>query len=240
MKNKLLIAIILLTGITFSLSAQENHKTPKFRINASGGLGYLTASGQQDIKGVMNKDVLDKANKNLRLAKNLNGEFHYLFSERWGLGVKYLFQQTSAEANDIILDISDGYHYMVMDVWEKDYVNFVGPSLFEYYYLGNNDNLIFTSSVSLGYAWLRSEGSLLNQNFLITSGNFAANAEVGLDYLFNKNLGIGFNLGYLVGIFNKIKINDGSYTKEQKLNKDSQYNASNIYLSVGLRYYLNK
>ena len=41
-------------------------------------------------------------------------------------------------------------------------------------------------------------------------------------------------------IFNKIKINDGSYTKEQKLNKDSQYNASNIYLSVGLRYYLNK
>ena len=68
----------------------------------------------------------------------------------------------------------------------------------------------------------------------------ATNAEIGVDYLFTNNLGIGVNLGTFVGYFNKVKISDGTTTQSQKLGKEERYNASNIHMSVGLRYYLNR
>lgn len=242
MKRKIITLSLLLLCLTASLSAQiVEQKIPRFRISASGGLGYLIASGQDDIiSGVVNKDVIDKANKDLRLATNLNGDVHYLFEAGWGLGAKYLFQKTSAKANDVIVDIQDNAHYMIMDIWEKDYINFVGPSLFGYSPMGSNDNLFLTSSLSAGYAWLRSEASILNQNMLVTGGNFGMNAEIGLDYLFTPSFGIGVNLGYLMSYFNKVKRTDGASTQEQTFDKDSRYNASNIHVSIGLRYYLNK
>lgn len=241
MKRKTITFTVLLLCLTTLLSAQiVEQKIPRFRISASGGLGYLIATGQDDISGVVNKDAIDKANRDLRLATNLNGDAHYLFDEGWGLGVKYLFQKTSAEANDIIVDIQDNAHYMIMDIWEKDYINYVGPSLFGYSPVGDNDNLFLTSSLSLGYAWLRSEASVLSQNVLVTGGNFGMNAEIGLDYLFSPSFGIGINLGYLMSYFSKVKMTDGVNTVEQTLDKDSRYNASNIHLSFGLRYYLNK
>lgn len=156
------------------------------------------------------------------------------------LGAKYLFQKTSAEANNVIIDINDNLHYMVSDVREKNYVNFVGPSLFGYTVLGDNNNLYLTSSLSAGYAWLRSEGFVFMQNALIKGENFGVNTEIGIDYLFTPNFGIGINLGYLLSSFSKVKITDGNFTREQTLDKDSRYNVSNLHLSVGLRYYLNK
>ena len=241
MKQKSFLLTLLMMCLTASLWAQMvEQKTPRLRISASGGLGYLTATGQVDISGVVNKDVIDKANRDLRLATNLNGDIHYLFEAGWGLGVKYLFQKTSGEANDIIIDIQDNRHYNVMDIWEKDYINFVGPSLFGNSPMGSNDNLFLTSSLSVGYAWFRGEGSVLNQNVLVTGGNFGMNAEIGLDYLFTPNFGMGVNLGYLMSYFSQVKFNNGISTQEHTLNKDERYNASNIHLSVGLRYYLNK
>ena len=221
------------------LFAQAEYKIPRLRISASGGLRYLIASGQDNIEGVMNKEVMDKANKDLRLATHLNGDVYYLFDAGWGLGAKYLFQKTSAEANDVVMDIFDNRHYMVIDVWEKDYVNFIGPSLFGYSTVGGRENLFLTSSLSAGYAWFRSEASVLAQNVLITGGNIAMNTEIGIDYLFTPSFGIGVNLGFLLSTFSKVKITDGTNTQEQTLDKDSRYNASNLHISVGLRYYLN-
>lgn len=240
MKQKSFLLTLLLLCLSASLLAQAEYKMPRFRVSASGGLGYLIASGQDDISGVVNKEVIEKANNKLRWATNLNGDIHYLFNGGWGLGAKYLFQKTSAEANNVITDIFDNRHYQVSNFWEKDYVNFVGPSLFGYTNLGNNDNLFFISSLSGGYAWLRSEGSLLSQNVLITGGNFAMNTEIGIDYLFHPNFGLGVNLGYFLGTFSKVKITNGISTQEQTLDKNSRYNASNFHVSVGLRYYLNK
>lgn len=54
---------------------------------------------------------------------------------------------------------NDNAHYMVTDIWEKDYINFVEPSLFAYSPVGSCNNLFLTSSLSIGYAWLRSEAS---------------------------------------------------------------------------------
>lgn len=240
MKQKSFLLTLLWLCISASLLAQAEYKMPRLRVSASGGLGYLIASGQDEIAGVVNKEVIDKANKDLRLATHLNGDVHYLFDAGWGIGAKYLFQKTSAKAKDLIIDVNDGTHYQVVDLWEKDYINFVGPSLFGYSNIGNSGNFLLVSSLSVGYAWFRSEGSVLSQNVLITGKNIGMNADVGIDFLLNPNVGLGVNAGYFLSTFGKVKATDGTNTQEQTLDKDSRYNASNIHLSIGLRYYLNK
>lgn len=238
-KNTLLL--LLLLCVTASLPAQiVEQKTPRFRIGVSGGLGYLTASGKNDIDGAVDHKVIDKLTSDLRWATNLNGDAHYLFETGWGLGIKYLFQRTSSEANDVILNPYDAVHYVVTDIWEKDYINFVGPSLFGYSAIGGRENLFLTSSLSVGYAWWRSEASMLRQNVLVTSGNLAMNTEIGIDYLFHPDFGLGVNIGYFLGTFSQVTASNGITTQKQTLDKNSRYNPSNIHLSVGLRYYLNK
>lgn len=247
MKQKTFVAFFLLAATCLSLSAQTARNTPRLRVSASGGLGYLIASGQGETQGIINTEVINKANENLRRATHLNGDVHYLFSPGWGIGAKYLFQKTSGYAEGVItnyMEVVTDYlqypHYTVTDFSEKDYINYVGLSLGGLSPIGNGDNFYLSSSISIGHAWLRSELSMLYQNMLITGGNVAMNAEVGFDYLFHPNLGVGLTLGTFVAYFNKIKVTDGTNTQEQKLDKDTRYNASNIHLSAGLRYYINR
>ncbi len=240
MKQKLLVLFFFFATGCLSLSAQVAHSTPKLRVSASGGLGYLLKAGQDNIKGVINQDVIDKTNRDLRWGTHLDGDVHYLFPFGVGIGVKYLFQRRSTEVNDVTIDIYDGTHYVVSDIWERDYIQYAGPSLFGYIDIGNRDQIHLTSSLSGGYVWFRSEASLLAQNLLITSGNFAMNAEIGIDYLFHPNFGVGVNVGCLVGNIHKVKMTDGTVTQEQELNSNNYYNLSNVHLSVGIRYLLNK
>lgn len=240
MKQKMLIVAFLLVGICSSLSAQVENRVPRLRVSTSGGLGYLIAAGEGNVDGVINKEKVDQLNNDLRWATHLNGDVHYYFGSGIGIGTKYIFHKTSGEAMEVIADPNDGLHYVVTDIWEKDYINYFGLSLGGISTIGNSDKLYLTSSLSAGYMWIRSELSVLYQNRLLTGGNVAMNAEIGLDYLFHPNLGIGVNLGSFLGHINKVKITDGTVTREQKLDKESRYNASNIHLSVGLRYYLNR
>lgn len=240
MKQKTALFTFLWLCLTAILNAQIYNDFPRLHVSASGGLGFLSASGNSGMDNIVDKSVIDKATKDLRRATNLNGDVHYLFNGGWGLGVKYLFQKTSTNNPDVVMDVNDGLHYVITDIWEKDYVNFIGPSFFGITSLGRNNNLYFTSSLSAGYMWLRSEASVLFKNVLATSNNIGFNAELGLDYLFTPTLGLGINLGYLTSYFDKVKMTDGITTQEQNLTKEKRYNASNFHLSVGLRYYLNK
>lgn len=86
MKQKSFLLTLLLLCVSASLLAQAEYKMPCLRVSASGGLGYLIASEEGEISGVVNKEVIDKANKDLRLATHLNGDIHYLFNAGWGVG----------------------------------------------------------------------------------------------------------------------------------------------------------
>lgn len=240
MKLKLSLIAILLAGSLFSLSAQSELTVPRLRISASGGVGYLFAEGQETIGGVVSMEKVDKLNNDLRRATHLNADIHYLLKVGFGVGVKYIFQNTSGEASEIVIDPYDGIHYIVIDMGEEDYIHFTGLSIGTFSAVGNNQNLYLTSSLSAGYAWLRSELSMLGQNRLITGSNFAMNADIGADYRFHPRLGIGVVLGSFLGYFDQITITDGISSQEQKLDKNSRYNASSIHLSLGLRYYINR
>lgn len=243
MKQKMLLVTFLLVGICSSLPAQVETKIPRLRISTSGGLGYLTATGEVNIEGVTNKEKVRQLDNSLRLATHLSGDIHYFFRSGHGIGTKYIFNKTSGEVDEVIIDSSvipdypDHPHYMVTDIWERDYTNYLGLS---WAFIGNWDKLYLTPSASIGYMWTRSEASMLYQNSLVTGGNVAMNADVSLDYLFHPNWGIGTSLGSFLGFINKVKVTDGTITRKEKLDKESWYNASNIHLSVGLRYYLNR
>lgn len=240
MKQKMLIFLFLLVGISFSLSAQVENKIPRLRISTSGGLGYLTATGDAKVDGVISKEKLDQLENSLHWATHLNGDVHYFFRSGLGIGVKYIFHKSSGEALDVVIDPFDAHHYVVADLWEKDYINYTGLSLGGISSIGTSNKLFLNSSLSAGYMWVRGELSVLYQNVLLTGSNIAMNGEIGLDYLVHPNLGIGVNMGAFWGYVNKVKLNNGFSTTEQKLDKESRYNASNINLTVGLRYYLNR
>ena len=245
MKQKLVILIFLLAGFTVSLSAQRENKIPRLRISTSGGLGYLTATGEVEIQGIINKEKVKQLNDGLRLATHLDGDIHYFFGSGYGMGLKYIFNKASGEAEEVLFESFDIHdspsypHYLVTDLWERNYINYLGFSSAQTIVLGNIDKLRLTPSVSVGYMWVRSEASVLRQNMLMTGGNVAVNGDVSLDYLFHPNWGIGTTLGAFIGFIDKVKLTDGTTTVEQKLDKESRYNVSNIYMTVGLRYYLN-
>lgn len=244
--NQLKILVPFLFLMIFStLPAQTVTNIPKIRVSASGGLGYLFAEGSNQVEGVISQEKVDQLSNQLRWASHLNGDIHYLFPFGFGVGAKYIFHRTAAQAEDVIFyspvsSILPMPHNWVRDMSEKDYTNYAGLSFGGLSPIGNNNNIYLTSSLSVGYAWIHSEVSMSDNHVLVTGGNVAMNAEMGVDYLFTNNLGIGVNLGTFVGYFNKVKISDGTTTQSQKLGKEERYNASNIHMSVGLRYYLNR
>lgn len=218
--------------------AQLAMRTPTFRFSASGGAGILFAEGNSEIEGVITTAKTDQLYQSLRRAKQLNGDIHYLITDQYGIGIKYIFHHTSGEAEEVVVDPGDDLHFIVTGLRESDYLNFAGLSFGRYSAVGKRKRIGLTSSLSAGYAFLRSELSLIGQQLLITGGNFAMNAEIGADYRFHPNLGLGITLGTFNANFRKVKITDGIRTRDQKLNKDEQYNASNIHLTIGLRYYI--
>ena len=239
MKHKLTVLLILLISSIGIVESQTQLNINRFRISASAGIGYLFAEGEGEIEGV-SSNVTNDIYKELRWLTNLNGDIHYMINGNYGLGAKYIFQANSAGADNVIIDPYDGVHYLASDIWENDYLNYTGASFGGYTDIGNSGKLKLFSSLSVGYLWIRSEASVFNQNILATGGNFGMNFDFSLDYIFHPNLGLGFNLGTLYGVVYKVKLTDGSQTVEQKLDKNSRYNASNIYLSLGLRCYINR
>lgn len=238
--KKMFFAFLFLVLLYPTLSAQEQLKIPSLRISVSGGSGYLTASGGEVDFGAVNKEKIDRFVNDLQWTSHLNADVHYYIWKNYGIGVKYYMYKTSAEATDVITNLFDENYYLVGDMRETDYINYFGPSINEIIALGDNSKFFLNSTLSAGYMWWRSEASMFYTNTLITGGNFAMNADLGLDYLFNSNLGIGLNVGVFLGYIDKVKWTDGTTTREEQLDKDSRYNAANFNFSLGLRYYFNK
>jgi len=240
MKRKLLITVCLLVNLLFSLSAQTEFKTPRFRFSASGGLGYMIAEGNtSSTSSIVNTEKVKQFNDDLRWTPSLNTDVHYLFKD-WGLGVKYIFNTSSARTTDIIMDVSDNQHYVVGDVSENMYVHFIGLSVSGQQRFGNEDKFQFFASSSGGYARLRDESSMFMNNFLITGNAYGVNYEMGIEYFMNSNFSWGLNAAFFWTNFYKVKVTDGINTEVRKLGKKDNINVSNLNLNTGLRYYINQ
>lgn len=239
MKQKILLPTLLLL-ISVSLSAQTEYKIPRLRISTSGGLGYLVAEGSTgDAGSIVNVEKITQFNNDLRWTPSLNADVHYLFKD-WGLGVKYIFNTSSATATDLIVDVQDNQHYLVGDALEKMYVNYVGLSVSGQYRFGREERFQFFASSSGGYTRLRDESHVLMRNMLITGNAYGVNYEMGIEYFLNSNFSWGLNTAFFWTNFYTVKVTDGISTEVKKLGREDNINVSNVNLTTGLRYYINK
>lgn len=239
MRLKLFFPILLLC-ISVSLSAQTEYKIQRLRVSASGGLGYMVAEGSTGGAGsIVNVEKITQFNNDLRWTPSLNADVHYLFKD-WGLGVKYIFNTSSATATDLIVDVQDNQHYLVGDASEKMYVNYVGLSVSGQYRFGKEERFQFFASSSGGYARLRDESHVLMRNMLITGNAYGVNYEMGFEYFLNSNFSWGLNTAFFWTNFYTVKVTDGISTEVKKLGREDNINVSNVNLTTGLRYYINK
>ena len=243
MKHRFVFLFCLFLGTVVSISAQEpsyESSIPKWRFSFSGGMGYSFVKGNSSNSNYLNADKIKKYEDDARWTTQVNSDVHYFFKPEWGLGVKQLFNKASAKGNDFIEDIGDGRHYAIGDVSENVFINYVGPSVAAHHKFGTDKRFMLYTAVSIGYAHYRDEIKYINYNSLITGNTVASTYEFGIEYFLTPNISIGANLGALWANFYSIKLSDGSQTETYKLDSDTRLNASNVNLSLGIRYYLNK
>lgn len=243
MKHRFIFLFFLLLGTAVSISAQQSsYETaiPKWRFSVSGGMGYSFVSGNSSNYNSLNADKMKKYEDDARWSSLLNADVHYFFKPDWGLGIKYLINRTSTSGNDFIEDIGDGRHYAIGNISDNVFLNYVGPSVAGYHKFGAEKKFMLFSAASIGYAHYRDEIKYINYNYLVTGNTVASTFEFGLEYFVKPSVSIGANIGYILANFYSIKTTDGSRTETSKLDSDNRLNASNVNLSLGIRYYLNK
>ncbi|MDR0799508.1 MAG: outer membrane beta-barrel protein [Dysgonamonadaceae bacterium] len=162
----LLASCLLNNG--FSQTAENNPS--HWRLNLSGGLGYLTASTageEQDLIdfGFSSQDVKDAYN-DLKWGWQGNADIYYLFHKNFGVGLKYTFfankgkLSTGFITEDVPIVTSDGSiriydvaHYYYSK--EKDKLHYIGPSFFAQIPI-TNTRFRISALVSLGYVRYKS------------------------------------------------------------------------------------
>ncbi len=237
MKTRL---IFLFLFVCCLIHAQENKNTEKWRFSLSGGLGYLlgsTGDAKKEMQDVIvDPGVIDDYYSDLKLGTQASADIHYFFYQNLAAGLTYSFFRTSARQNDVVFDPHDGVHHIVGNISETAFVNYIAPSLMAREFFGSDKKWALTSNFSVGYAFYRNEGSLLNQNLLMTGGNVAIQAGIGIEYSLSKNIAIGLDANAFYASLGEVKLNNGYQTITQDL-KDQRENLSRLNVSLGIRFY---
>jgi len=151
----------------YDLASVQKIKSPKpkperrWMMGVYPGRGTLLASTAKDEKemiamGIPKSQAVDYSKK-LKHGWSLGGDIHYMFSDYFGLGVKYsLF--TSSAKGDFTLKIDDYFpQFMCMEINEKQYIHYAGPLVMFRQWLDENRKLQLSETLSAGYIHCRDE-----------------------------------------------------------------------------------
>jgi opacity protein-like surface antigen len=232
---KYLFFIILFIHSCFYGYAQQMDS--KWRFNLSGGMGYRTIDTSKDEKeltdmGFSAQSVSDCYN-DLKWGIQGNTDVHYLFRPNFGIGIKYAFFYTDGKFGETVFSPppSSGYSAIGLEMNEKDYLNYVGPSLHIRSFLGKSKFAVSTT-LSGGYIHYRSnsEGAMATmqgyhnpnsgpvmvedpvhpvysaQQFAIRGNTFGMYGSAGLEYFFSKRIALGLDLGYFYSSLNDVTL----------------------------------
>lgn len=222
------------------VSPQEVIPQPsRWRLSASGGLGYRVASFRDGKNELINQGfssiAADKYIRELRLGPKFSGQAHYLFNSVYGAGIDYQFFQSSGEISGN-LDPQDGVTLFYGNVEDNIYINYVGPSFIYSDWL-SSASLKFYAQISMGLTMYREETIYFYNPVLITGKAFGANSELGLEYYFARNIALKFNLNFYQSTISKIDVNDGQTSQQIKLEKEQKESMSRLDTGFGLNFY---
>lgn len=244
--NKILSGcLVLLSVLAVSQSrAQEEINTEeilnhKWRISLNGGIGYRLASTKETKQVMINQGYapseVDNYFKSIKWGPKLSGQVHYLFNERYGVGIDYQFHQSSGTLSGTI-DPGDGWTLYYGTMEDKVYTNYTGLSFYSNEWLVPN-KLNFYAQTSVGITFFRQENLTLYAPVLLTGKALGVNLETGLEYSIQKNIALGFHLNYFQSTIKTITADDGTTTAEIELEKEMYEGLGRLDAGLGLRFY---
>lgn len=239
MKNKIIVTFLLFI-ITFPcLLAQDMDQIYRWKFGVSGGMGFRTGSFKDAKKELMDLGI-DRSTANSfydrqKWARTLDVQAYYLFKPTWGLGLKYNFSNTSAKKEDIFVQSTSLNQFM--DIEQRNYFHFVGPSFYAQQWINSNRNLLLVSNISIGYTHYREEDEAGYSRLLATGHSFGSICDIGLEYFFHKNWSIGVDLSYFSSSLFRIKIEDAYESTTLKLKGNDRISLDRLDLTFGIRFY---
>lgn len=241
MKNKSIILTIFLFAFLSNLVAQEKKQQIhrwKFGINA--GAGYYTPSNKDAKRSLeesgVNKKTADSFYNKLKWAATFDVHAYYLFNSNMGAGIRYNFARSSAKESDI--HISNSFYNLIVDIEDRVYVNYVGPSFYFQKWIDSSNKWLLNGSITLGYVHYREESEVMYSTLLATAHSIGSSVNIGVEYFFNKSWSVGLDYSFFGSTLNRVKIDDGYQSESIKLKGDDKINLSRMNLMAGIRFHL--
>ncbi|MDR3060870.1 MAG: outer membrane beta-barrel protein [Dysgonamonadaceae bacterium] len=240
MNNRKIKFLFLLLISFCSVYAQTEPKESyqKWRLGISGGMGYRTIDTSEDERKLtdmgFNAQKVNDCYNDLKWGIQGNTDIHYLFHPNFGIGIKYAFFYTDGkfeESSSFNIPLSSGFGQMYLKMDEKDYFNYIGPSLHARSLIGESKFAV-SGSLSGGYSHYRSnyEATLLvvqghpidpefglvesketqltgsYERFIMKGHSLGLYAGAGLEYFFNRRVALGFDCGYFYSSLNDVTL----------------------------------
>ena len=244
MKNYFFV-LIFISCFCNSYAQTNEFIPPKWRLNLSGGLGYLIAGTTADENAMINlgfdEQKVKKLYNDFKNGIQGSADLHYFLNENIGLGMKYAFFTTNGSMKQTV-----GNSNLTLGIKETDNIHFVGPSLQFWSFIGDSW-WAYSLTVSGGYAYLKGNSELSaynNVNFDLLQAQaegdtFGIFGGIGLEYWLNDRIALGLDMGCFLLIFNKLKVKTD--LKNNQALEDSVNNESNNYsrldFSLSLKIY---
>jgi hypothetical protein len=244
--------------LCYSFCGYAQNSDAKFRFNLSGGMAYDVTGSSGDEKSMIDfgfdpQKVKDATN-DFRLGLQGNADIHYLFNEYFGIGAKYSFYINGVElSKSVNIPAASGYEGGDMKITERDYVNYIGPSL-HFRSLLRNPAFAVSATLSGGYTYFRGEMKYINANpfpgfiysqtipVIAYKGKFGTYNGVGLEYFFKEKLAIGFDLNYLYTSFDRMHFKSYFFNSHTPVDLDLKLDEAAVIsrfdFSIGIKVYL--
>lgn len=211
------------------------------RISLSGGLGYLTSGTEKAEEAMTGLGVTpDNAKayyKDLKTGWYGSADASWLFSQKYGIGLKYKFFNTDA-ATEGYFNPGDPFNIYYTTCTENIYVSYGGVLLSYSEPLGRLNLFSIYSSVSAGITFYRNETEVFSEAVLITGRALGLDGTFGLEYRITPLISAGAELSAFTSSLRSITFTNGESEHSQELEEENYENLSRIELSIGLRFYL--
>jgi hypothetical protein len=214
----------------------------RLRIGISGGLGYLLSSSKKaenEMTGMgFEAEKVKSYYNDLRVGRYANADLTWLFSVKYGVGIKYKFFDTSGKTDGFV-DPQESVNLYYTTFSEHIYVNYIAGAFYFQEYFGRRKSFKLNSGISLGLVKYRDEVKYL-YNYLMTGESFGMDVALGVEYSLNKHFSFRADLSDFTSTITKMKVSDGTTIQTIKLEKDNYENISRLNFSIGIIIYLGK
>jgi hypothetical protein len=223
-------------------------KQKKWRLGIQNSISFMFAkSGYYEIELIpeeLENNALTDFFKQSRKCFTFSTDAHRMFSNKWGIGIKYSFL-SNCDEDFISFNSTDGIGIVSTDVINRLYINYIGASAFLKFPLVHTKALFLHTAISIGYTHYRNEfetdlsSQYFTENTLSTGSSVGGNIELGIEYFLTSWLSVSFGTDCFISKFNKLSVKRGREPKQSITFKgDDKRNVSHIDIYVGLRLHL--